>query len=292
MKQKHYISLLLLLFLHYSFIYAQTHHAFIVAISQYPEHSEWWNINAHNDISVLIPQVEGQNFEITLLQNEQATKSNIMKGFSIFTDQLKKDDVVYIHFSCHGQQMEDDDGDEPDGWDEALIPYDAELSYEKGAYEGENHLRDDEFNKVLIKMRKKIESNGMAIVTLDACHSASATRDENDEEILRGTPRRFCPSGRIYEQRYSDNKHYTDTPLIDGDSLAPLIVISSCKSYQVNGEIERHGKKYGPLSYFLAKTFETESICSPERWIPVVIDLMKRNTKQTPVWESTMLLNL
>lgn len=292
MKQKLYISFLWLLFLQYSFVHAQTRHALIIAIAQYPEHSEWWNINADNDIAVLMPQIEKQNFKTILLQNEQATKANIMKTFSIFTSQLKKGDIVYIHFSCHGQQMEDDDGDEPDGWDEALIPYDAELSYEKGVYEGENHLRDDEFNKVLIEMREKLGAEGMTLVSLDACHSASATRDENDEEVLRGTPRRFCPSGRIYEQTHNANKHYTDTPLAQGENMAPLVVISACKSYQVNGEIKREGKRYGPLSYFLAKAFEKESILAVESWIPVIIKTMKKNTKQTPVWEATIDLGL
>jgi len=40
--------------------------------------------------------------------------------------------------------MEDDNGDEVGGLDESLVPYDAEMHFRKGKYEGENHIRDDE----------------------------------------------------------------------------------------------------------------------------------------------------
>ena len=41
----------------------------------------------------------------------------------------------------------DDNGDEEDGLDEALIPYDAQFWYAPGEYEGQNHLRDDELGE-------------------------------------------------------------------------------------------------------------------------------------------------
>ena len=61
-------------------------------------------------------------------------------------------DIIYLHFSCHGQPIEDIDGDEDDGWDEALIPFDAKKKYQKGTYTGENHITDDELNSYLKRL--------------------------------------------------------------------------------------------------------------------------------------------
>ena len=54
--------------------------------------------------------------------------------------QCKVGDIVYLHFSTHGQPFEDLSGDEDDGWDESIVPVDAPIEYSKGKYEGENHL--------------------------------------------------------------------------------------------------------------------------------------------------------
>lgn len=270
---------------------AEVRYALIIAIGKYPTDSEWWSIHAANDLSLLKPVLQKQHFSVSQLTDKQATKEGIIREFQALTKQLKKGDIVFIHFSCHGQQMEDDNGDEPDEWDEALIPYDAGLTYEKGFYEGENHLRDDELNNYLMKIRKKIGSLGMVFVTLDACHSASGTRgdEEEEQESVRGTARRFSPSGKTFRENTQDRKHYSDTPLLRGKELASLTVVSACKSYQVNQEIKVHGKYYGSLSYSLAQVLQYESLLTPVRWIPIVLREIKRKVKQNPVVESTLL---
>ena len=128
---------------------AQQKHALIVAIADYPTASGWSKINSDNDKALLIPEFQRLGFEVTALTNEQATKQQIIRSLSLLSRRIHTHDYVCIHFSCHGQQMEDDNNDEEDGLDEALIPYDACLSYQEGTYEGKNHLRDDELEKIL-----------------------------------------------------------------------------------------------------------------------------------------------
>ena len=107
---------------------AQQKHALIITISGYPAESGWSKINSDNDRTLLVPEFERLGFKVTTLTNEQATKQGITQSLSQLAKQVCKDDYVCIHFSCHGQQMEDDNQDEADGLDEALIPYDASLS--------------------------------------------------------------------------------------------------------------------------------------------------------------------
>lgn len=96
--------------------------------------------------------------------------------------------------------MADDNGDETDGLDEALIPYDAPRRYQKGVYVGEKHLRDDELGSLLDDIRKKTGDKGTVTLALDACHSGTADRDKGDDVYVRGTsyvfaPKDFCPTG-------------------------------------------------------------------------------------------------
>ena len=161
---------------------AKQRHALLVLIGNYPQNSEWWSIHAQTDGLWLSTPLAQQGYVVTLLQDEQATKQGIMNAFQQMNEAVEAGDVVMIHFSCHGQQMKDDDGDELDGWDEALIPYDAEMVFESEFYEGENHLRDDELNLLLLQLRKVLGKDGQVTVTLDTCHSGSGTRDTAKEE--------------------------------------------------------------------------------------------------------------
>ena len=147
---------------------AQQKHALIITVSDYPTESGWSKINSDNDRTLLVPEFERLGFKVTTLTNEQATKQGITQSLSQLAKQVCKDDYVCIHFSCHGQQMEDDNQDEADGLDEALIPYDASLSYQEGIYEGNNHLRDDEIEKHLVCIRQKLGENGSLLVSFDA----------------------------------------------------------------------------------------------------------------------------
>ena len=50
--------------------------------------------------------------------DNQATFDNIVSHITQFISKSKKGDIVYLHFSAHGQPIEDFNGDEEDGWDE------------------------------------------------------------------------------------------------------------------------------------------------------------------------------
>ena len=152
-------------------LYGQENRALFVAIDNYPPNSGWAKIHATNDRNIIIPMLKKNGYKnenIKILLNENATKAAIIKGLNDLNKRSRKGDFIYIHFSCHGQQMADDNGDEPDGLDEALIPYDAKRRYAKGMYEGNNHLRDDELEYHLEKVRAKIGNTGNLTVVLDA----------------------------------------------------------------------------------------------------------------------------
>ena len=124
---------------------AQRKRAFMVGISNYHTNGYkiWNNIHGAEDVALLKPELEKKGFKVQTLINEQATYQGILNALNSFISTSKKDDVVYLHFSCHGQPVEDGlNGlakDEKDGWDEAIVPIDAGKEY-NSAYKGEKHL--------------------------------------------------------------------------------------------------------------------------------------------------------
>ena len=245
------IFLLMTTLLLSSVVYAQRKRAFMVGISHYDTALtgyQWNNINGVADINLLNPILKKQGFSITTLLDEQATFDKIISQITQFTNNTKKGDIVYLHFSTHGQPVEDLNGDEDDGWDESIVPIDAYKIYKKGIYEGNKHLTDDLLNKYVKKLREKIGKTGFLYVVIDACHAGTSSR-ANDETI-RGTHVGFTYNNKVFKPSTNKKSHYR----IDASAKqSDVMFIEACRPDQVNTEIKIDGKRYGPLSYNIAQ---------------------------------------
>ena len=105
--------------------------AFLVGISDYPAASGFGKIHGAEDVVMIAKTLEKQNFTITPITNSAATAQNIRKALDSFVTTLKSGDYVYLHFSCHGQPVEDlPPYDEEDSWDYAVVAYDAQINYQ------------------------------------------------------------------------------------------------------------------------------------------------------------------
>lgn len=221
---------------------------------------------------------EEQGFSVTSLVDTQATHAKITKALEKLTKSSKKGDVVYIHFSMHGQPFEDLNGDEEEGWDEALIPVDAQMQYSEGVYEGKKHLLDDELEGYINDIRSKIGKNGQLYVILDACHSGTASRGDDDH--VRGTREGFTRSGKDYTpDRTQETNDYFTVSTAKGQS--PVTFIEACRSYQVNREVRDVDTNtwYGSLSYYIAQAMKVHQIGSSDDWIEAVKIGMSKNRR-------------
>lgn len=246
---------LLIFILFSSVVLAQRKRAFLVGISHYDTALtgyQWNNINGVEDVNLLTPVLKKQGFVITSLLNEQATFDNITHQLSLFVDKTKKGDIVYLHFSTHGQPIEDLNGDEDDGWDEAIVPIDAFKMYKKGTYEGKKHLIDDQINQYVKKLREKIGNTGFLYVAIDACHAGTASRGNDD--VVRGTNVGFTYNNKVFKPTSQKKSHYK----IDASAKqANVLFLEACRPDQINSEIKIGGKRYGPLSYNIAQALST-----------------------------------
>ena len=164
-------------------INAQNKRALLIGIASYPTYKidklGWNDIHGDNDVKLLRATLKKQGFSVNSVVNKHATAKGIRKALSNMVSNTKQGDIVYVHFSGHGQPYEDLNGDEEDGWDEAIIPYDAGARYVANVYEGNNHIVDDELNGYINQIRKRAGINGFVYVVIDACHAGGSSRMRN-----------------------------------------------------------------------------------------------------------------
>ncbi|MCX7598972.1 MAG: DUF4384 domain-containing protein [Armatimonadetes bacterium] len=95
---------------------------------------------------------------IVLLTDAQATCDAVRDAFARISKRADRRDRLYVFFSGHGVRLQDDDGDEADSFDEALLLQDAPL-------------RDDEFY-LLCNQTWCTER----VLFLDCCYAGGAAR--------------------------------------------------------------------------------------------------------------------
>lgn len=262
--------------------HAESKRALLVGISDYGNDKEdpnkWANISGANDVMLLSPLFEEQGYSVTRLVDGQATHAGITEALGKLVRVSKEGDLVYVHFSMHGQPFEDLNGDEDDGWDEALIPVDAQMLYAEGSYEGDKHLLDDELEAHFNNLRKKLGPTGQLFVILDACHSGTASRGDDDH--VRGTREGFTRSGKVYTpDRTVETNDYFTVATAEGQS--PVTFIEACRSYQVNREVRDVDTNtwYGSLSYYIAQAMKDNAIDASGMWIDAVKTGMATNRR-------------
>ena len=230
--------------------FAQRKRALMVGISSYRTngYKVWNDIHGAEDVALLTPELEKKGFKVQSLTNEQATYQGILHALEHFIADTKKGDIVYLHFSCHGQPVEDgmlgDEKDEADGWDEALVPIDAGKQYDAQGYQGEKHLTDDQLNVYFSQLRKKVGPKGLLYVTMDACHAGTFSR--KGLETVRGTNEGLTKKGIKYNPPKDNVSHYH---LKNTKGLSPVLFLEACLSNERNTEIRIRGKEWGALSY-------------------------------------------
>lgn len=260
-------------------VMAQNKRALLVGISDYQcinKYGGWNNIHGKNDVDLLSSTLRGNGVSVSCLFDRNATKAGITAALKKLVSQCRAGDLVYLHFSTHGQPFEDYSGDEDDGWDESIVPVDAPIEFTKGKYEGENHLIDDELNEYCTKIRKAIGTNGMLYVVIDACHAGKASMGI-EKDVIRGTKAGFTRSGKYYRPQKMEKSNYYNIP--SSPALGKVVFIEACRSYQVNKEIVENGKHYGALSFYINKVLSNHQLTKDTRWIDSVKNMIGKDLR-------------
>lgn len=253
----------------------------IIAIGDYQPRTGWSKISSANDVPLIKSALMNQNFKednIMVLKDADATRAGILQAIEDLQARIQPGDVVVIHYSGHGQQIFDNNGDEIDDKDESLVPYDALVRYTSN-YKGENHIRDDELGNIIANFRNTLGKDGQLLMILDSCHSGSASRGGK----ARGGEGTFAPPNWTP----TSNKNVPGSGLVEKVNLSadasPFVMFSGASADELNYEYEG----YGSLSFAFSKAMnELGSDFTYRRLFSVISANMNViSPKQTPTIE-------
>lgn len=257
------LAFLILFGLSFSLTTKAEKYALIIAIGEYDQNlTGWYPISAGNDVPLIEKTLLDLGFaqnNITYLKDAAATKIGIENALTDMYSKISKGDYVVIHYSGHGHQIFDDNGDEIDGLDEALVCFDAPMNMEEG-YMGGKHFRDDELGDWISKFRIKLGLNGHILLFLDSCHSGTGTR--GSAKVRGGAPP-LVPAGwkpkNIKDEKVGfgiNDNNATASRGAKTTDLAKFIVFSGASANELNYEtFDDNDNAVGSLSYCIFKSF-------------------------------------
>ena len=135
--------------------------AICIGINDYPGTSSDLH-GCVNDAGDWAEELQRRGFDVSTLLNRGATGAAIRRNIRKLISTAEPGDVVVIQFSGHGSYLPDVDGDESDGADECICPYDLN----RGC------ITDDELFGIF-----SARMSGVNVVMIsDSCHSGTIGR--------------------------------------------------------------------------------------------------------------------
>ncbi|KAL6941693.1 Ca(2+)-dependent cysteine protease [Hanseniaspora osmophila] len=143
--------------------------ALIVGINYFNSQNELRGCinDAQNMFNFLCSQYGYSHDDIVILTDDQSEmgrvplRANIIRAMQWLVKDARPNDSLVFHYSGHGGQTKDLDGDEDDGMDDVIYPVDFQQT---------SHITDDEMHDIMVKVLPQ----GCRLTALfDSCHSGS-----------------------------------------------------------------------------------------------------------------------
>jgi metacaspase-1 len=250
--------------------------ALLVGVNTYPASPLKGCVNDVQALKGLLDQRYGLGDEsVRMLLDTAATQEAIVTGLAWLgrVEDGENAPVRLFHFSGHGTFIADQNGDEPDGIDECLVPYD---------YATAGPMTDDALRAIYDSFAQDTH----LLLIMDCCHSGTVERRVAEDIRYRFIPASYderqrikAAERRVRERRDAfaieqinalrgeaidqddlarrvrelmaqfDKKHFGQAEL-DGN----VVLISACRSDQTAADA-RFGEGYqGALTYYLLDT--------------------------------------
>jgi hypothetical protein len=136
-----------------------------------------------NDANDWAAALKVRGFSVRRLNDKKATGRAIREAIGGLLGRAKSGDLVVVQYSGHGSYVPDEDGDEPDGTDECLCPYDIRS---KGP------ITDDD----LFDLYSARPQGVRVLMIADSCHSGTVARFApiKTPPTIKG---RHAPQGKV-----------------------------------------------------------------------------------------------
>ncbi|KAJ4421498.1 Ca(2+)-dependent cysteine protease [Neurospora sp. IMI 360204] len=157
----------------YAFRYSQCngrHKALLIGINYFGQRGQLRGCinDVRNMSSYLVEHFGYKREDMVILTDDQQnpmsqpTKQNILRAMHWLVKDARPNDSLFFHYSGHGGQTKDLDGDEEDGYDEVIYPVD---------FRQVGHITDDEMHRIMVT---PLQGGVRLTAIFDSCHSGTA----------------------------------------------------------------------------------------------------------------------
>ncbi|ORX57889.1 hypothetical protein BCR36DRAFT_580459 [Piromyces finnis] len=201
------------------------------------------------------------------------TRKNMLNAMRWLVQGCQPGDSLFFHYSGHGSQKKDQDGDEVDGYDETILPVD---------YKKSGQIIDDEMNAIMVRPLPE----GVRLTAIfDSCHSGTALdlpyvyADDGKLVVQKGPSSikmltdtinsfatgnvlgiinnviSFAESDKIKKNSAKAKKKTEETK----STFADVIMFSGCKDSQTSADTKINSLATGAMSYAFIKAVMTNN---------------------------------
>jgi hypothetical protein len=212
-------------------------------------------VNDVNNMKTVLTQMYGfAGKDVALLTDYAATTRAMRSAILHLVRDARAGDTLLLHYSGHGANVPDDNGDEADHRDEILCPTDLDWK---------NPLRDDWLRQTFDSMREGVNLT----VVMDCCHSGTNTRaiqPPDAERIERYLPspwdlvavesRRTLRGVVRGSLRTSTRGRRRRLDVINVN--IPELLLTGCRDTQTSADAFINGSYNGALTYCLVQALK------------------------------------
>lgn len=207
-----------------------------------------------NDAGDWAAELGGRGFETRKMIDAEATHAAMTAAIGSLIKNAARGDTLVITYSGHGTWVPDSSGDEPDGRDEGLCPYDIGS---KGP------LLDDEVRQLFAA-----RTAGVRILLIsDSCHSGSVTRGKEDDLDPGQARARFMPLEAWMPADELPSAGARPPHLVGGlRRSGGDLLLAGCLDTQYSWDTSFKGRPNGAFTYYALKVLRENKPVSYEAW--------------------------
>jgi len=231
---------------------------------------------------------------------KQPTKANILQAMQWLVNGAQPNDSLFFHYSGHGGQTKDLDGDEADGFDEVIYPVDFDTN---------GHIVDDDMHMIMVR---PLPPGCRLTAIFDSCHSGSAldlpyiysTEGKVKEPNLaaeagqgvlsavssyaRGDMGGVMSSGmKLFKTATGSTQKAEKYAKATRTSPADVISWSGCKDSQTSADTQEAGVATGAMSYAFMTALSQNKQQSYQQLLQSLRSILQGKYSQKPQLSSS-----
>ncbi|KAG2095488.1 caspase domain-containing protein [Suillus discolor] len=190
---------------------------------------------------------------------QMPTRKNILDAMRWLVNDAHPHDALFFHYSGHGGQVPDQDGDEVDGLDEVIYPVD---------YKKAGMIVDDEMHRIMVK---SLPTGCRLTAVFDSCHSGTAL----------DLPYIYHSNGRL------KGNHIARQAQAEKATNADVISFAGCRDDQTSADTTQGGMAVGAMSYAFVTSLTKQPVQSYQELLKSVRAILKNHYQQKPQLSSS-----